>query len=527
MEVVVWWWLMAAMGGYMVAFVWVKVWWRPRKIQRQLSKQGINGPPYHLLLGNIKEIVSLTAKATSSLPLSPPHNILPRVLPFYHHWNKIYGSTFVLWFGSSPRLIISESVLIREILVVKQDLFEKVDPPTQMKNLEGHGLTTLNGHKWSLHRRILSPLFHIQNIKLMVPTICKTTKQMLDTWSEMSSSSTSGNLEIELSQWFLTLTGDIITHAVFGTSYQQGKAIFNSQAQQVLDAIGSYNKVSIPGFRFVPTKKNRDSWKLERQMRTSLIKLIEERIKNIDDHQRRDNCFAGDDVLDLMIKARISDQAYPSSSTSESAIAVEDIVGECKNMFFAGKQTTSNLLTWTTILLAMHPTWQEKARDEVLSVCGAASDIPTKDDVTKLKTLGMIVNESLRLYPPPVAILRRAKVDVELGGYVIPGGTQVLIPTLAVHHDPILWGNDSTEFNPDRFSKGVAGSTNHPMAFMPFGIGPRRCIGQNLAILQAKLTLAMILKRFTFHLSPEYRHAPTIMILLQPQHGAKIIVRKL
>lgn len=141
--------------------------------------------------------------------------------------------------------------------------------------------------------------------------------------------------------------------------------------------------------------------------------------------------------------------------------------------------------------------------------------------------LSMIFNESLRLYPPAIAAIRRAKVDVELGGYKIPCGTEILVPILAIHHDQALWGNDANEFNPGRFSEGGARAAKHPVAFIPFGLGVRTCIGQNLAILQAKLTLAIILQRFSFRLAPSYQHAPTVLMLLYPQYGAPILFQSL
>lgn len=124
-------------------------------------------------------------------------------------------------------------------------------------------------------------------------------------------------------------------------------------------------------------------------------------------------------------------------------------------------------------------------------------------------------------------MIRRSRTDVELGGYKIPGGTELLIPILAVHHDQSLWGNDANEFNPRRFSGGVAKAAKHSLGFIPFGLGARNCIGRNLAILQAKLTLAIILQRFSFRLAPTYQHAPTVLLLLHPQYGAPIIFRRL
>lgn len=139
----------------------------------------------------------------------------------------------------------------------------------------------------------------------------------------------------------------------------------------------------------------------------------------------------------------------------------------------------------------------------------------------------MVVNESLRLYPPAIATIRRSRIEVELGGYTIPRGTELLIPIIAVHHDQSIWGNDAKEFNPSRFGEGVARAAKHPMAFVPFGLGVRTCIGQNLALLQAKLALAIMLQRFSFRLAPTYQHAPTVLMLLHPQYGAPIIFQRL
>ncbi|OMO95927.1 Cytochrome P450 [Corchorus olitorius] len=351
----------------------------------------------------------------------------------------------------------------------------------------------------------------MENLKLLVPVVAKRVTEMLDNWSAMSSNS--GEIEVEVCEFFQTLTEDVITRTAFGSSYEDGKAIFRLQAQQMVLAAEAFQKVFIPGYRFFPTKRNISCWKLDREIKKSLMKLIECRRNNSGNIVQENG---PKDLLGLMMQASIS----------SPNITIHDIIEECKSFFFAGKQTTSNLLTWTTILLAMHPQWQVQAREEVLRVCGSR-DIPTKDDVVKLKTLTMILNESLRLYPPTIATIRRAKADAELGGYMIPRGTELLIPILAVHHDQAIWGNDANEFNPARFSEGVARAAKHPVGFIPFGLGVRTCIGQNLAILQAKLALSIILQRFSFSLAPTYQHAPTVLMLLYPQYGAPIIFKPL
>ncbi|KAL6568079.1 hypothetical protein OROHE_003763 [Orobanche hederae] len=515
------------------------LWWIPKRVENHFLKQGIQGPKYEFLLGNLKELSSLSLMA-STQPMPHSHNILPRVLSFYHHWKKIYGPMFLVWFGPTARLTISDPALIREIFILKSYLFEKNESPPLVRKIEGDGLLSLQGEKWAHHRKIIQPAFHTENLKLMMPMMAKSMEEALTRWSgEMSDAA--GKVEIEVSNWSENLVEDVITRATFGSSYEDGRAIFKLQSQQMLHATEAYQKVFIPGYRFLPTRKNRISWRLEKEIRKSLLKLIEYRRMKESCCQTvlSDECRPND-LLELMINASLEDstdhhhhphhhEKSPSPSPSSPhglAITANDVVEECKTIFFAGKHTTSNLLTWTTVLLAMHPQWQEQAREEVLRVCGAR-DTPTKEDLPKLKTLVMILNESLRLYPPAVAIIRRAKTDIELGGLHIPRGTELLIPILAVHHDPALWCHDVHEFNPARFAKGVAQAAKHPMAFMPFGLGARRCIGQNLAILQVKLAVAMILQRFSFELAPTYQHAPSVQMLLHPQHGAPVVFRKL
>ncbi|KAL8206223.1 hypothetical protein R6Q57_009774 [Mikania cordata] len=520
------WWLKVVLILLIVMVFGVKIfvllWWKPKKIEEHFAKQGIRGPPYCFFIGNAKELVSLMVEA-SSKPMPFSHNILPRVLSFYHHWKKIYGPTFLVWFGPTVRLTVAEPDLIREIFSSKSEFYEKNEAHPLIKQLEGDGLLSLKGEKWALHRKIITPTFHMENLKLLVPMATSSVERMLEKWLDMSNSD---EVEIEVSQWYQNLTEETVTRTAFGSSYEDGKHIFQLQAQQMVLASEAFQKVTIPGYRFLPTKRNRESWRLEREIKKCLMRVIERRREKWDKERMQNG---PKDLLGLMIQASTKESENLSPATvpaPAAAITARDIAEECKSFFFAGEQTTSNLLTWTTVLLAMHPQWQVTARDEVLKVCGPR-DIPTKDDVSKLKTVTMILNESLRLYPPIVASIRRAKADVQLGGCKVPGGTELLIPILAVHHDQAIWGNDANEFNPSRFSEGIARAANHPVSFIPFGIGVRTCIGQNLAMLQAKLTLAIILKRFSFRLSPKYQHAPTVLMLLHPQYGAPIIFKSL
>ena len=137
----------------------------------------------------------------------------------------------------------------------------------------------------------------------------------------------------------------------------------------------------------------------------------------------------------------------------------------------------------------------------------------------------MILLEVLRLYPPLVHMIRATHKKTQLGRFSLPAGVEIGLPTLLIHRDKEWWGDDANEFKPERFSKGVSKATKSQLSFFPFGGGPRICIGQNFAMTEAKLAIALILQHFTFELSPSYAHAPSAP-MIRPQYGAPIILHK-
>jgi len=139
----------------------------------------------------------------------------------------------------------------------------------------------------------------------------------------------------------------------------------------------------------------------------------------------------------------------------------------------------------------------------------------------------MVLYEVLRLYPPVPVLDRQTYKEMELGGVKYPPGVTLLLPIVTIHHDPDVWGEDVDEFRPERFANGISKASKDAPAFFPFGWGPRICIGQNFALLEAKVALAMILQRFSFGLSPSYTHAPFAVSTLQPDHGAQIVLKKI
>jgi len=510
-------WILAALSacsGVFLLKIVTLIWWKPLQIKRYFESQGIRGPPYRLLYGNAADIARMVTQAKST-PMPWSHDILPRLLPHYHLWTKTYGEDFIFWFGPKATLNVPHPELIQEILSNKFGHYEKSSANPLARKWVGQGLLDLKGEKWVQHRKIIGPAFHLDLLKGMVPTIVERTANMLEDWTKLLLSSSEA--EVEVHKEFRNLTADVIAHTAFGSSYAEGKHFFNIQHQLINFAAESLRRVYIPGFRFLPTRMNRHCWKLEKELRRCIMQVIEarERIAG-----KEKSGSYGADLLGLMMSTK---KIQVGGNVQDVRMTTEEIVDECKIFYFAGHETTSSLLTWTMILLGMHQDWQERARKEVLEVCGKNA-YPDADSVNRLKIVAMILNEALRLYPPAVLLRRQTYKPMKLGSLSIPAGIGLLLPILAIHHDPSLWGNDAKEFNPSRFSEGIAKAAKHPLAFMPFGNGPRICVGQNFALLEAKVVLAMVLQQFSFVTSPSYAHAPIVVLTMQPQHGAQVIL---
>ncbi|KAI7749820.1 hypothetical protein M8C21_011774, partial [Ambrosia artemisiifolia] len=462
--------------------------WIPLRIQRHFRLQGIQGPSYRPIFGNSAGTQRrMIAEAQSSRSFSFNHEgVVQRVMPQFYNWSKVYGDTFLYWFGPKARLAISDPDMIKEILVSKSGSFGKIkfDPATKL--LFGDGLVALEGERWVVHRRIASQAFNMERVKEWVPEIVDSTQNMMNNWDANIEASNKSEFEFDVHKEFHQLSGEIISRTAFGSNYIEGKRIFELQEQQTVLVLQSFRNVYIPGFRFIPTKHNRTLWRLEKETTELITKLIK---KNKSTKQNSNTLL----------------YALISPSNKDDILDLKEIVDECKTFYVAGKQTIANLLTWAFLLLGLHQEWQNKAQEEVDRVCGQ-NVFPCAGNLQDLKIVTLILNETLRLYPPAGMMMRDASENVKLaGGLNVPAGTRLFLAMTAVHHDP----------------------RNHLASFFPFGLGHTICVGQNLAVVEAKIVLAMILSRYSFVISPSYVHAPMQSLAVQPQFGAQIVKDRL
>ncbi|KAK9274975.1 hypothetical protein L1049_022232 [Liquidambar formosana] len=493
------------------------IWWKPKWLEKQLRQQGIKGTPYKLMIGDMKDFVRLITESWSK-PINLNHQIVPRVDPFTLNNVQKYGKISMCWTGTTPRLIIKEPEMMKEVLSNKLGHFSK-PPLNPLILILSRGLTSQEGEKWAKHRRIINPAFHLEKLKGLIPEISTSYSKLIERWKQLVS--LQGTCELDIWPELQNLTGDVISRTAFGSNYEEGKKIFELQKELQLLVIEAMQTLYIPGFRFIPTKKNRRRKNLDKNIKSMLESLIQRKENTIRIGQSR-----GDDFLGLLLQSNGQNNSpADASNTKNDGMTIEEIIEECKLFYLAGHETTSSWLTWTMIVLAMHPNWQEKAREEVLQLC--ARKDPDFEAISHLKIVNMILYEALRLYPPVIAQYQHSYKETKIGDISLPAGVDLTLPTLLIHHDPELWGDDAEKFKPERFSEGVSKASKDQLAFFPFGWGPRACIGQHFAMIEAKVVLAMILQHFSFELSPSYTHAPYTVMTLQPQHGAQITLHQL
>ncbi|KAL6862400.1 hypothetical protein ACP4OV_016741 [Aristida adscensionis] len=501
----------------------------PMRIRRVLAGQGVRGPPPRLLLGNLRDVSALVAEATAGDMGSLTHDIVGRLLPHYVRWSKAYGRVFVYWYGSEPRVCVTDAGMVRELLSSRH---ARVTGKSWMqrqgaKHFIGRGLLMANGATWSHQRHVVAPAFMADRLKGRVGHMVECTRQTVRALREAVAR---GGNEVEVGAHMARLAGDIIARTEFDTSYDTGKRIFHLIEELQRLTARSSRYLWVPGSQYFPSKYRREIKRLNGELEQVLKESIQ-RSREIADEGRTPSSACGMGLLGMLLaetekkKKTTTAKATAKAGDVELGYDAQTMIDECKTFFFAGHETSALLLTWGIMLLATHPSWQDKARAEVAAVCGDGP--PAADHLPRLTVLQMVINETLRLYPPATLLPRMAFEDITLGGggggggeLRVPRGASVWIPVLAIHHDEAVWGGDAHEFRPERFAPGRA----RPWAgrFLPFASGPRNCVGQAYAMVEAKVVLAMLLAAFRFGISDEYRHAPVNVLTLRPRHGVPV-----
>ncbi|XP_057798965.1 cytochrome P450 714C2-like [Salvia miltiorrhiza] len=483
----------------------------PRRLQRMLKQQGFGGPPpAHFLLGNIMEIkkppqTSTTAEAAPA----DPHNFGPQLYSVFRKWRRQYGDIYTFLLGNTPVVVVDNYDVVRELTTsTSMDLGRPLYLAKDFEALLGKGISAANGKLWAYERKVMAPGMFIHKVKGMKNSVQQSALMLIDLWKGLIEAE-GGKADIKIDDHLKKFAGDAISKVCFGSNYAEGEQIFQKITGLQLAIAKKGFFLGIPGMSYIPTKHNRKMWELRKDIKGLILKLLKD--KNEVDTEKN------------MMKI-ILEGAKGSNILSPNEI--EDfIVDNCKTILLAGYEPTSIAASWCLMLLASNQEWQQRAREEVIRVCNGR--VPDMDSIDQMKQLTMVINESLRLYPAGHIVSRYALNDVGLSKIRIPKGVIVWIMATTLHTDPDIWGSDSYEFKPERFGNGIAGACKLPHLFMPFGFGPRMCLGHNLAMVELKILLAHVLSNFSFSLSPNYVHAPAINVHLEPGKGVHLVMESL
>ncbi|KAL1361436.1 hypothetical protein HN51_009816 [Arachis hypogaea] len=498
--------LMLAVGGWKL-LNWLFL--RPKKLETLLREQGFHGNPYSLFSNNNNN--NSSSYNMKPMTFSDDKDIAPRVYSTADHAIIKFGKNSFYWEGQTLKVNITNPEHIKQVFT-NNSYFKKEKPKLgRVAKLLGSGLPNYEDQQWHTHRKIINPAFHMEKLKLLTSTMVQCCHDVIHKWEEMLSSE--GKCDIDVEPFIQNLACDVISRTAFGSSYQEGKRIFELLTKQAR-LIMRLKYIHIPGWWLLPTSVNRGMIKIDREMQASLEAIIRKREKAMKDGEEVNKS----DLLGILLESN-------SKEIKEHGMSNREIVEECYTFYMAGQETTAVLIVWTMVMLSRYPEWQSRAREEVFQVFGNRK--PDSDGLNRLKTVSMILNEVLRLYPPTLFFSRTLNKDIKMQNLSLPAGVKISLPILLIHHDRELWGDDAREFKPERFSEGIAKATKGQVSYFPFGWGPRMCIGQNFSLMEAKIFFTLLLQRFTIELSPAYTHAPVNFLNLKPMRGAQIVLHKL
>jgi cytochrome P450 len=393
-------------------------------------------------------------------------------------------------------------LFLHSFLVIKPEYIEHV-LLTNQKNygkshflrralgpLLGDGLLISEGEFWRRQRRIAAPAFHNKRIAGFVATMAECTEATLARWRGMTE-------PFDVAAEMMGLTLDIIARTMFSKDVR-GEVETVRRLTDVVVALPP-NMLDLLGFpEWLPRRQPPAYRRVIAEFDAMVARLLTER--------RADGIDRGD-LLSMLLAAR-----DPETGEGMSDKQLRD---EILTIFLAGHETTANALTWTWYLLARHPEAEARLHDELDRVLGGRP--PSFADLAELKWTRMVLEEAMRLYPPAHTISRTALGEDRIGGVRVPRGASITISIYVTHRSPNIWP-EPERFDPERFAPAaVAG--RHRFAYLPFGGGPRICIGSSFAMAEAQVIIAAIAQRYRLRLAPGHVVEPIGLVTLRAKSG--------
>jgi cytochrome P450 len=363
----------------------------------------------------------------------------------------------------------------------------------------GRGLLTSEGDTWRRHRRSMAPSFDHRSIVAYAPLMTEIAADLAGRWDTLPAGA-----EIDVAAAMMKATLHIIS-----------RTMFSSDSDEIVDVVesgvGRYQSAIRPGLvdlLELPKWLSRlTSWRRPERVFGEFDKVIDrllaERGRSAEGQPK--------DLLARLLAAR--------DEETGRGMTAEEIRNQVVTIFMAGHETTALALTWTWYLLSQHPAAEAKLHAELAAVLGGR--VPRHEDLGKLRYTRMVLEESMRLYPPAHTLSRAAIGDDEVLGRRIPAGAQILVVPWLLHRNPKLWPQPGV-FDPERFAPEHAGS-RHRFAYIPFGAGPRICIGAAFAMAEAMLLRATIAQRYRLRLKPGFPVEPQGLITLRARHGMQMM----
>jgi len=358
----------------------------------------------------------------------------------------------------------------------------------------GNGLFTSDGDFWRRQRRLAQPAFHRRRVAAFGELMTEATEEMLERWQARG---TPGQ-PLDVATEFMRLTMEVVTRALFSTSVEHDIDKIGNAITTLLDDVTfRFTFPFYPPLR-VPTPRNRRFLAARATLDGIVYRIIAERRRRPGEHE---------DLLALLMESR-------DEQTGEG-MSDRQLRDEVVTLFLAGHETTANALTWASYLLSTHVAVARRLRDEVDQALQGR--VPTASDLPSLAYTRMVIDETLRLYPPAWITNRRAIEEDTVCGYRIPADATVSISPYVTQRDPRLWENPEG-FDPDRFAPERSAGRAH-YAYFPFGGGPRQCIGKGFALMESTLVLALLAQRYELHLMPGRRVETEAVATLRPRYG--------